>query len=233
MSKKENPTRILIVKTATEMFFERGFSKTTASAISKAAGISTGNLTFHFPTKEHILEELVSMICDFQWKTMEEATDEGKSSLLAYCLELTTMAAIAETNEQMREIYLSSYVYPMTLDHIRLNDVEKLKRVFGAYCEGWTDEQFFATECLVSGIEYATLMTTEHSSSLPERIRSALNAIMLLFRVPEEMRRAKIEKVLAMDYYAIGKQMLEDFKSFTEEEHRKAVDEMLASYRLK
>ena len=52
---------------------------------------------------------------------------------------------------------------------------------------------------------------------------------MLLFRVPEEMRRAKIEKVLAMDYYAIGKQMLEDFKSFTEEEHRKAVDEMLAT----
>ena len=129
MSKKENPTRILIVKTATEMFFERGFSKTTASAISKAAGISTGNLTFHFPTKEHILEELVRMTCDFQWKTMEEATDEGKSSLLAYCMELTTMAAIAETNEQMREIYLSSYVYPMTLDHIRLNDVEKLKRV--------------------------------------------------------------------------------------------------------
>ena len=141
------------------------------------------------------------------WKTTEDATDEVKSSLLAYYLELTTMAAIAETNEQMREIYLSSYTYPMTLDRIRLNDCEKLKCVFGAYCAGWTDERFFATECIVSGIEYAILMTTEHFASLPERIRSALNAI--------------------------GKQMLRDFKSFAQDEHRKAVDEMLTSYRLK
>lgn len=230
--KKETPTKLSIIKTATEMFFECGFSKTTAAALSKKAGISTGNLTFYFPTKEHILDELVKMMCHFQWKMMEEATDEGKSSLLAYCLELTTMAAISEESEQMRDFYISTYSHPMTLDYIRVNDVVKLKQVFGDYCKDWTDEQFFEAECIVSGIEYATLMTTEHSTDLPTRIAGALNAIMLLFGVPETLRAMKVQKVLAMDYPAIGKRLLEDFKAFTVEENNKAIDEMLSTYHL-
>ena len=231
--KKENPTRIMIIKTATEMFFERGFSQTTVAAVAKAAGISTGNLTFHFPTKEHILDELVKMLCDFQWRAMEEATDEGKSSLLAYCLELTTMAAISEESEQMRDFFLSAYSSPMTLESIRKNDTEKLRKVFGEYCGGWSEGQFEEAECIVSGIEFATLMTTEHSTPLPVRIEGALNAIMLLFGVPEELRKKKIEKVLTMDYIAIGRKLLESFKDFVKEENDRAVDEMLSAYNLK
>lgn len=231
--RKENPTRILIIKTATEMFFEHGFSKTTVAALSKKAEISTGNFTFHFPTKEHILEVLVTMMCDFQWQMMEEATDEGKSSLLAYCLELTTMAAVAEENEQMRDFFLSAYSYPMTLDTIRMNDKEKLMRVFGPYCRDWTEQQYAEAESLVSGIEYATLMTTEHSPDLPARIGGALNGIMLLFGIPEELRKVKVAKVLAMDYKAIGRRLLEEFKEFTVQEHQRAVDEMLMAYNLK
>ena len=231
--KRENPTRILIIKTATEMFFENGFSKTTVAALSKKAEISTGNFTFHFPTKEHILDVLVTMMCEFQWQMMEDATDEGKSSLLAYCLELTTMAAVAEENEQMRDFFLSAYSHPMTLDTIRTNDIEKLKKVFGDYCKDWTDKQYMEAESIVSGIEYATLMTTEHSPDLPTRIEGGMNSIMLLFGVPEELRRTKVAKVLAMDYRAIGRKLLEDFKEFTVQEHQRAINEMLAAYHLK
>ncbi len=231
--RKENPTRILIIKTATEMFFERGFSQTTVAAIAKEAGISTGNITFHFPTKEHILDELVKMMCDFQWQAMEEATGEGKSSLLAYCLELTTMAAISEESEQMRDFFISAYSHPITLDSIRNNDVEKLKQIFGEYCGGWNDGRFEEAECIVSGIEFATLMTTDHSPSLPARIAGALNSIMLLFGVPEQLRRQKLQKVLALDHRAVGRKLLEDFKEFTKQENNKAVEELLVSYRLK
>ncbi len=231
--RKENPTRILIIKTATEMFFEQGFSKTTVAALSKKAGISTGNFTFHFPTKEHILDVLVTMMCDFQWQMMEDATDEGKSSLLAYCLELTTMAAVAEENEQMRDFFLSAYSHPMTLDTIRKNDTEKLKKVFGEYCKDWTDDQYVKAESIASGIEYSTLMTTDHSPDLPARIEGAMNSIMLLFGVPKELRRTKVAKVLAMDYRAIGRRLLADFKDFTVQEHQKAIDDMLAAYNLK
>lgn len=232
-TKQESPKRIAILSKAVELFFDVGFSQTSASLISSELGISKGNLTFHYPTKEHILDELVKMMCDFQWQAMKEATDEGKSYLLAYCLELTTMAAISEENEQMRDFYISAYSHPMTLDNIRLNDVKKLKQVFGEYCEDWTEQQYFEAECIVAGIEYATLMTTEHSTNLHSRIEGALNSIMLIFGVPEEMRNTKLSKVFAMDYRAIGRKMLEDFKAFTKEENNRAIDELLASYNLK
>ena len=94
--KKQSPMRLAIIQAATELFFEKGFSKTTAAAVCEKARVGTGNLTSYFPTKEHILDVLVKMMIDFQWQRMEEASDEGKSSLLAYCLELTMMAAISE-----------------------------------------------------------------------------------------------------------------------------------------
>ena len=231
--KKESPTRLAIIRVAIDLFFEKGFSQTTATAVCRKADIGTGNLTFYFPTKEHILDVLVTMMCDYQWKLIEEATDEGNSSLLCYCLELATMAAISEEIPQMHDFYVSAYSHPMTLENIRANDVEKMKQVFGQFCPAWTEEQFVEAEAIVSGIEYATLMTTAHSASLPIRVEGALNAIMLLFGVPEELRKMKTQKVLAMDYRAIGRRVFEDFKQYVSEINEKAIEDFLQTYRIK
>ncbi len=232
-TKKESPTRLAIIQVATKLFFEKGFSSTTAATVCRKADIGTGNLTFYFPTKEHILDVLIKMMCDYQWKVMEEATDEGKSSLLAYCLELATMAAISEENPQMHDCYVSAYSHPMTLESIRANDVEKVKQVFGQFCPEWTEEQFIEAEAIVSGIEYATMMTTKHSASLPTRVEGALDAIMRLFNVPEELRKIKVKKVLAMDYRAIGRRVLTDFKQYVSETNEKAIEDLLQTYHIK
>ena len=231
--KKENPTRLAIIRVAIDLFFEKGFSNTTAAAVCREADISTGNLTFYFPTKEHILDVLVKMLCDYQWKLIEEYTDEGKSSLLCYCLELATMASVSEEIEQMRDFFVSAYSHPMTLENIRANDVEKMKQVFGAFCPDWTDEQFVEAEAIVSGIEYATLMTTKHSAPLHIRIAGALDVIMKLFNVPEELRRMKVQKVLAMDYASIGRRVFADFKQYINETNEKAIEDLLKTYHIK
>lgn len=231
--KRENPTRLAIIQVAIELFFEKGFSNTTAAAVCRGADIGTGNLTFYFPTKEHILDVLVTMMCDFQWKLIEDATDEGKSSLLSYCLEVATMVAISEENEQMHDFYVSAYSHPITLENIRANDVEKMRQVFGQFCPDWTEEQFVEAEAIVSGIEYATLMTTKHSASLPVRVEGALDAIMKVFNVPEEIRKMKVQKVLAMDYRAIGRRVLEDFYSYVSQANEKAITDLLQTYHIK
>lgn len=231
--RRESPTRLAIIQVAIDLFFEKGFSNTTAATVCRKAEIGTGNLTFYFPTKEHILDVLVTMMCDYQWKLIEEATDEGKSSLLSYCLELATMAAISEEIPQMHDFYVSAYSHPMTLENIRSNDVEKMKQVFGAFCPDWTDEQFVEAEAIVSGIEYATLMTTKHSASLPIRIEGALNAIMKVFDVPEELRKIKTQKVLAMDYRSLGRHVFTNFKQYVNEANEKAIEDLLQTYHIK
>ena len=129
----------------------------------------------------------------------------------------------------MRDFYVSAYSHPMTLESIRANGIEKMKQVFGPFCPDWTEEMFVQAKNIVSGIEYATLMTTAHSAPLDTRIEGALDAIMKLFNVPEELRRMKLQKVLAMDYRAIGRRVLADFKQYVSETNEKAITDLLAS----
>ena len=44
-----------------------------------------------------------------------------------------------------------------------------------------------------------------------------LYSIMLLYGVPEDLRRIKVEKVLAMDYRALGRKILTEFKQYISE----------------
>ena len=76
-------------------------------------------------------------------------------------------------------------------------------------------------------------MTTKHSASLPVRVEGALNAVMKLFNVPEELRKMKVQKVLAMDYRAIGRRVLDDFRNYVSETNEKAIEDLLQTYRIK
>lgn len=212
--KKLNATKKEIIQIATHLFLEQGFSNTSVKLISDTLGISTGNLTFHYPTKEHLLTVLVKMLCDFQWSSMEIALDEGSSPLMALCLELAAMTAMCEENEIARDFYLSAYKYSMTLNTIRTSDQKKNAKIFAPYCKDWEPWQFVQAETLVSGIEYGTLMNTPCSPELPVRLSGALRAIMKIHGVPDDECTRCINHVIQMNYRSIGQRVLQEFSDF-------------------
>ena len=63
--KVNNAIKMAMVRVANRMFLERGFSNTSVKAIAQELGISTGHITFYYPTKEHLLAILVEKLCDF------------------------------------------------------------------------------------------------------------------------------------------------------------------------
>jgi len=216
INKKRGATKLEIVQKAAQSFVENGYAKTSLPKLSAALDMSLGNITHYFPTKEHLFASLVDELFDFQNIIMEQAAEEGKSSLLAYCLELTAMAAICEEDEVARDFYASAYSLPITLARVRENDTEKTKQVFGSFCSDWSEKQWQVSEYLVSGIEFATITTREEDIPLPMQIEYALNTILSIYGVPEELRRSKIEKVLAMDYRALGRRILREFREYIE-----------------
>jgi len=226
--KKPSATKLEIIKVASRLFLEEGYSVTSIREIGEKVGISSGNVMFHFPTKEHLLAELVDMLCDFQWKLMENEADDNTDSVMSICLELMSMAAACEKNDIAKDFFVSAYQSPMTLEIIRKNDLERSKKVYAGYCKDWTENQYVEAETLVSGIEYATLMTTENSAPLDIRISGALNQIMSIYDIPEETRKTKIAKLLDMDYRAIGQRILEDFIEYVEKVTDKAFEDVAA-----
>jgi len=207
-------TRLEIIKVAAHLFIEEGYSKTTFARVAKELDISTGNITFYFPGKEHLLAVLAEELFDFQSWLMDYEAKEGASSLLSYCLELTSIAAACEEDEITRDFFVSLYSSSMILDRIRQNDTEKVKRIFAEYRPDWSDGDWRATENIVSGIEYATIMTREQEVPLGTRVEKALDSILMLYGVPGEIRRQKIDKVLQMDYRQIGRRILAGFKEY-------------------
>lgn len=214
INKKRGNTRLEIIRLGAHLFIEEGYSCTTVNKIAKTLDLSPGNVTFYFPTKEHLLAVLVDELFDFQTWLMEYEAREGASSLLSYCLELTSIAAACEDDEVAKDFFASSYSSTIILNMIRENDTEKTKRIFAEYRPDWSDEEWRATENIVSGIEFATIMTCEKETPLDKQIEKALDSIMLLYGVPEELRKQKIEKVLAMNYRSIGQRILKGFKEY-------------------
>lgn len=220
-------TKLEIIRFAAKQFLENGYSNTQVRTLARELNMSPGNLTFHYPTKEDMLAELVHLLGDFQHKMMEEEAKEGYSSVMAICLEFAAMASICEEDEVARDFYLSTYSSPLCLGIIRKNDTARAKEVFRAYCPHWADEDFEEAEILVSGIEYANLITSGVSVSLETRIAGALNSILSTYCVPEEERQKKIDRVLSLDYKKIGRRVLQEFKQYVNETNEYALIQLL------
>lgn len=214
MTRKVNETQLAILQTGTRMFLEWGYSATSPKAICAAVGISPGTLTHYYPTKEQLLAVLIEMLADFQWKTVVDIVNEGETPLTALCLEVAAMASIVREDDIACDLYISAYTNALSLGIIRRHDAMRAKQVFATYCEGWTDESFAAAETMVSGIEYATLRLTPDSPPLEVCVTQAMNAILGLYGVPEDLRQKTIREALAMDYHSFGRKMLEGFKQY-------------------
>ncbi len=205
----------MIVQIASKLYLEKGFEDTSNKEICEILNISPGNLTFHYPQREHVLTEFVKELCDFQWRMIEVLEHEDKSPLLALCIEFAANAAIAEESDAMRNIFISAYTHPMPLAVIRENDTKKTQQIFSMYCPEWSDEQFAIMENLYSGIEYGTFSALGNSGdSLDLIVATGIDSILRLYNVPEELRNKKIEKIIAMDYRSFGRKILSDFKDY-------------------
>ena len=141
--RRVNTTKYEIIQQGTKLFLEQGYYATSPKHICDELDISTGNLTYYFPTKEHLLAELVQMLCKFQGKLLKDMVqEEGATSLLAVCLELATMASMVEESEIARDLFQSAYSSPMCLEIIRRNDTQRSRHLYKEYCPDWSEEQF-------------------------------------------------------------------------------------------
>lgn len=220
-------TRNEIIRVAANRFLNDGYTKTTVASMAKALNMSTGNMTFHFPTKDHMLCELVDILGKYQWKLMEDEAKDGYSSVTAMCLELLTISASCEQDEVAKDFFLSAYQSELCMELIRKNDKEKAKAVFGEYCPDWTEEDFEEAETLVSGIEYATLLTTSNSASLEKRVRGALRSILSIYNVPKEISDQKVKEVLSMDYKRLGCDTLKKFRKYVDKTTEQALLDLM------
>lgn len=226
MARRVITTKNEIIQVASEFFLKVGYSATSPKMIAEELGMSTGNITYYFPTKEHLLSVIVEMLCDFQWKMLGTEADRGIGSVASVCLETMTVASACAENEIARDFFTATFQSEMCRNYLRNNHVERAKKIFAKNCEDWTDEQFHEAEILVMGLQYAAIVATDAQISLDVRIEGALNQILSIYNVDEETRKKEIERVLKMDCRGIGKRVLKEFVGYVEKTNEQTLEKM-------
>ena len=214
INRKRGDTRMQIIRIGAKHFIEDGYTKTTMKKISQELDLSPGNITFYFPTKDHLLAVLVNELFDFQKLMIKKANLGEINPIYVYCLEFVTMVALCSEDEVARDFYISAYTSPYTLDLIRKNEVSKAKEVFSSFCNGFSQAAWMTTETLISGIEYGAITFPSQQTELSFIIEKALNSVLTLHCVPNDVRAENINRALSIDYLTLGKRILREFREY-------------------
>ena len=229
--KRITTTKYEIIQVASELFFEKGYSHTSPKLIAEELQMSPGNLTYYFPTKEHLLTVIVEMLIEFQRRLLKETSDRNITGVGSICIEMMTVAAACRESEIARDFFTASFQSEMSREYLRNSHVERAKQIFSQTCQDWTEEQFVRAEIIVMGIQWSTITTNDNIIPLQTRISDALKQILRLYNVDEATIDYEINRVLNIDCRAIGKQVLSEFINYVEEHNQHTLDEMLKSNR--
>ena len=225
--KKITLTQVEIIQVASELFFKVGYTNTSPKMIAEELDISTGNITYYFQTKDHLLLEVVQRLCEFQSKLLGIESDMGIGTIESICLELMTVVSACESSDIARDFFISTYQSELCRDYLRNNHVERAKYIFEKECINWTHEMFVEAEVLIMGIIYGIIASRNDNLPLKTKIKGALNLMLSLYNIDDDIKEKEISKVLSMDYNEISKKVLNEFIKFNEKANEEALDSLI------
>ena len=205
-------TEINIIRSATKLFLENGYTHTTFKMIEADSGVKVGNITYHFHSKEELLQVLTEELMDYHAGIVENLYRDTGNELIAFATEITVQIALCENDRQAWDLYFSAYSHHVTFDYIKKWATEKNYSLFTKRLPDWTEHDFRDREVVASGIELAALKTPcDRIFSLDKKISIVLDSMMMLYEISKEERQDVIARILAMDYEALAKEMFGKF----------------------
>jgi len=205
-------TEFKIIRSATKLFLENGFSHTTISMICSDSGIGRGNIVYYFHTKEDMLFLLLQELMDFHKTVIEETINKTGDVEFACAMEIATQIALCESNPTAYDLYYSAYSHQGIFDFIKEWSAKKNHELLGATLLGWTYEDFCRMENVASHVEFSALTTPcDEKFTLEDKISLVLDSYMKLFDVSKEKRDDIIGKVLKTDYKKVSEEIFNKF----------------------
>ncbi len=212
---KLNPlsdTEIQIVRGATKLFLEQGFSRTTHRMIAEETGIGLGTITYHYKAKEDLLELLIEEILDYHLDMIEETLERTNDILLTYALEVTAQIVVCENDQKARDLYYSAYTHPTTYEVIKVWAAKKNYMLLRECLPHLTESDFVALEHITSNIEMAAFtIYCDRYFTLNDKISLILDSLMKIYDIPERERKEIITKILENDYIGRAKEIYDRF----------------------
>lgn len=107
--------------------------------------------------------------------------------ILFYAAETTTQLLMAESRESVRELYLTAYFLPQTMDVIQQMITQKLERIFKAHLTTLTTKDFYELEIATGGIVRSFMARPcDMYFTMDRKVRWFLETTFRVFQTPDE-----------------------------------------------
>ena len=209
-----------ILQTAANLFLSQGYTATTLRELAKASGVNIGSLMHLFENKENILCALVSVVLDGQFGAVEKLlgnmTDD---KILFWAAETTLQLYMAESSEQIRDLYITAYSLPKSSDIIRRSIAEKMSDYFLPYNPGYQEKDFYEMEIASGGVIRGFMsVPCDMYFTMAAKVSRYLETSFRVYRVPEEKAQEAIGFVSRFDFAQIAQNIIDSLLSKLAEE---------------
>ena len=209
-----------ILLKAANMFLSQGFTQTTLRELARESGVNIGSLMHLFENKENILCALVSVVLDGQFsavqKLLSNMTDD---KILFWAAETTLQLYMAESSEQIRDLYITAYSLPKTSDIIRRSIAEKMSEYFLPYNPGYQEKDFYEMEIATGGIIRGFMsVPCDMYFTMDTKVSRYLETSFRVYKVPQEKTQEAIQFVSRFDFAQIAQNVIDSLLSMLAEE---------------
>ncbi|MBQ7373939.1 MAG: TetR/AcrR family transcriptional regulator [Clostridia bacterium] len=207
-----------ILHAAAKLFLSVGYEKSTVIKIADEAKVNRGSVIYAFKTKENVVCELVALVLEYQFKTIEDLL-KGKTDdkILLYACETVLQLHLAESSEHMREMYNVAYSLPNSANVIYHTITKKLEYTFKDLLPNWETKDFYEREISSAGVMRNHMsIPCDMYFTMERKIQSFLESTFLLYRVPDQKIKVAIEFVKQFEWEKIAESVLSNMLSYLE-----------------
>lgn len=207
-----------VVLSAAELFMKQGFANTSVKEISIASGVSENAIYYEMKTKEAIIAELIDYVIERQREITQEKLDGiTNDKLLYFCFEKTLQLYMAETSENIRELYTTIYSIPKTWDYIKEINADALKYVFGDRFPELDFKDFYELEIASGGIMrgYITVPCNMYFTKR-QKVKRYIETTLRVFHVDDETINQTLSFLMQFDFSKIAQETFDDLYNYFE-----------------
>lgn len=211
IQKKSEEKKSKLLHSAAKLFLKKGYQKTKITEIENDAKITAGRLIGLFGDKEGLLAELVAYVLEGQFKAASKFL-QGKTDdkILYYAAETALQLHMAESNENIRDLYSTAYSLPKPSAVIQNTITGKLEALFKEHLPDLETKDFYMLEIASGGI-IRGFMTVPCNIwfTMDKKVNAFLEATLRVYRVPETKIQEAIEFLAGFDFTALAKNAID------------------------
>ena len=219
-------TRRKILSASAKVFLAKGYAGASSREVAELAGVSNGSPFYLYGNKEGVLLELVKQMFAGQFATVERMLGAEADPLHVYAVETCLQMHIAESSEQLRELYVTAYTLPSTSEFIYQNTAERLSRIFGPYLPGATARDFYELEIASASVTRGFMAKPcDLYFTMEAKLRRYLSCCFRIYRVPEAVFQPVVDAAAVIDLHAAAEAVVAQTVRQVEEGYESAMAE--------